>query len=135
MAPRPALTIGRLASAAGMNLETVRYYERIGLMPAPDRTSGGHRSYRSEHRARLAFIRRARELGFGLDAIRALLTLAEPGRQSCAEVKVIASDHLGHVRAKIADLSRLAAVLEEAVRQCGGGNIPECPVIQVLGGS
>ncbi|MDP3747362.1 MAG: helix-turn-helix domain-containing protein [Phenylobacterium sp.] len=135
MSPRQGLTIGRLAAAAGVNLETVRYYERIGLMPLPDRTVGGHRSYRPEHRSHLAFIRRARELGFTLDDIRALLALAEPGRQSCAVVKTIASDHLRNVHAKIADLSRLAGVLEDAVRQCGDGDVPECPVIQVLGGA
>jgi len=135
MNPRQPLTIGRLAMAASVNLETVRYYERIGLMPPPDRTSGGHRSYQPEHRARLAFIRRARELGFSLDDIRAILALAEPGRQSCAEVRVIASDHLRNVHAKIADLKRLAAALDEAVSRCGDGDAPECPVIQVLVGA
>ena len=135
MPARQNLTIGRLATAAGVNLETVRYYERIGLMPPPDRTPGGHRSYRPEHRARLAFIRRARELGFSLDDARTLLALAEPGRQTCAEVKAIAADHLDDVRAKIADLTRLAAVLDEAVRQCGDGDVPQCPVIQVLDGA
>jgi MerR family mercuric resistance operon transcriptional regulator len=135
MSPRQTLTIGRLATAAGVNLETVRYYERIGLMSPPDRTPGGHRSYQPEHRARLAFIRRARELGFSLDDIRALLALAEPGRQSCAEVKAIASEHLHDVQAKIADLTRLAAALDEAVSRCGEGDVPECPVIQVLGGA
>jgi len=135
MSPHQTLTIGRLATAAGVNLETVRYYERIGLMSPPDRTPGGHRSYQPEHRARLAFIRRARELGFSLDDIRELLALAEPGRQSCAEVKAIASEHLHDVQAKIADLTRLAAALDEAVCRCGGGDVPECPVIQVLGGA
>ena len=133
MAPRQGLTIGRLAAQAGVNLETVRYYERVGLMPVPDRTLGGHRSYRPDHRAHLAFIRRARELGFSLDDIRTLLALAEPGRRSCSEVKAIASDHLHDVRIKIADLSRLAAVLDEALRRCGDGDVPICPVIQVLG--
>ena len=135
MAARRTLTIGRLAAQAGVNLETVRYYERVGLMPAPDRTAGGHRDYRPEHRARLTFIRRARELGFGLDDIRALIGLAEPGRHSCGEVKVIASEHLQAVHAKITDLTRLAAVLEEAVCRCGEGDAPDCPVIQVLGGA
>ena len=135
MASRQGLTIGRLAAQTGVNLETVRYYERVGLMPAPDRTSGGHRDYRPEHRARLAFIRRSRELGFGLDDIRTLIALAEPGRDSCADGKAIASDRLRDVRAKIADLRRLAGVLDEAVRRCGDGDAPECPVIQVLGGS
>jgi MerR family mercuric resistance operon transcriptional regulator len=132
---RRTLTIGRLATAAGVNLETVRYYERIGLMPPPDRTSGGHRSYAPEHRVRLAFIRRARELGFSIDDIRTLLALAEPGRQSCSEVKTIASEHLLDIRAKIEDLAKLADVLDEAVRRCGEGDVPECPVIHVLGGT
>lgn len=128
------MTIGRLAASAGVNLETVRYYERVGLMPLPDRTSGGHRSYRPEHRARLSFIRRARELGFSLDDIRALIALSQAERQSCAEVKVIATDHLDDVRTKIADLQRLEAVLDAAVRRCGAGDLPECPVIETLGG-
>jgi MerR family mercuric resistance operon transcriptional regulator len=135
MASRQTLTIGRLATQAGVNLETVRYYERIGLMPPPERTAGGHRDYRPEHRARLAFIRRARQLGFSLGDIRALLTLAEPGRQPCAEVKAIASAHLSEVQTKIADLSRLAAALDDAVRRCGDGDAPHCPVIQVLAGA
>ena len=135
MAPRQTLTIGRLAAQAGVNLETVRYYERVGLMPPPERTDGGHRSYRPEHRARLAFIRRARELGFGLDDVRTLIGLAEPDRASCGEVKAIASDHLASVRAKLADLARLEAVLDLAVQACGAGDVPVCPVIEVLGGA
>ncbi|HXQ16627.1 MAG TPA: helix-turn-helix domain-containing protein [Caulobacteraceae bacterium] len=130
---RRTLTIGRLATAAGVNLETVRYYERVGLMPPPDRTVGGHRSYAPEHRSRLAFIRRARELGFSLDDIRRLLALAEPGRQSCSEVKTIAAEHLLDVQAKITDLTKLAAALADAVRKCGEGDVPDCPVIEVLG--
>jgi MerR family mercuric resistance operon transcriptional regulator len=135
MPSRQTMTIGRLAAQAGVNLETVRYYERVGLMPAPDRTSGGHRDYRPDHRARLAFIRRARELGFGLSDVRALIGLAEPGQNTCAEVKAIASGHLSTVRAKLADLARLEAVLDSAVRQCGAGDIPVCAVIEVLGGT
>ena len=129
------LTIGRLAALTGVNLETVRYYERVGLMPSPERTAGGHRNYRPEHRSRLAFIRRARELGFRLDDIRALIQLAEQGRKGCAEVKAIAQDHLRGVRAKMDDLSRLAAVLDEAIENCGDGQAPGCPVIEALGGS
>jgi MerR family mercuric resistance operon transcriptional regulator len=85
------LTIGRLADAAGVNLETIRYYERIKLMPRPGRTRGGHRVYEAEHIRRLVFIRRARELGFGIGDIRALLALAEPKRISCDKVRAIAS--------------------------------------------
>jgi MerR family mercuric resistance operon transcriptional regulator len=103
-------------------------------MPAPDRTAGGHRSYEPEHRGRLAFIRRARELGFSVNDVRTLLALGQPGRRSCSEVKAIASDHLRDVHAKINDLTRLAAVLGEAVRRCGDGDMPDCPVIEVLGG-
>jgi MerR family mercuric resistance operon transcriptional regulator len=94
------LTIGRLADGAGVNLETIRYYERIGLMPKPGRTEGGHRNYASAHVRRLTFIRRARELGFAIEDIRALLDLAEPGRVSCGEVQKIAALHLHNVRAK-----------------------------------
>lgn len=135
MNAKRGLTIGRLAAAAGVNLETVRYYERVGLMPAPDRTSGGHRSYAAEHGRRLAFIRRARELGFSLEDVRALLALAEPGRKTCAEVEPIAAAHLAAVRAKIADLQRLETVLQAAVSGCAGGTAPSCPVIEVLAGA
>ena len=135
MTSRRTLTIGRLAAQAGVNLETIRYYERVGLMPSPNRTAGGHRSYGGEHRARLTFIRRARELGFGLDDIRALTQLAEPGQSSCAEVRTIALHHLNAVRAKLTDLARLEAVLDDVVSQCGVGDVPVCPVIDVLGGA
>src|SRR5579863_7621733 len=93
------LTIGKLAGAAGVHLETIRYYERIGLMPEPGRTAGGYRSYGADHARRLAFIRRARELGFGIEGIRTLLNLAAPGRASCAEVRALTMAHLDDVRA------------------------------------
>ena len=101
-----SLTIGQLAAAAGVNLETVRYYERINLMPSPARTASGYRAYEAEHVRKLAFIRRARELGFSIEQIRALLALAQPSRASCAEVRKIAQTHLDEVRAKIADLAK-----------------------------
>lgn len=129
------LTIGRLADAAGVNLETVRYYERIGLMPAPGRTPGGHRSYGREHARRLAFIRRARELGFGTGEIRTLLGLAEPGQSSCAEVKTIAIRHLARVHAKITDLTKLERVLTVTIECCSGGLTPSCPVLDMLDNS
>ena len=90
-----SLTIGRLANSAGVNLETVRYYERIGLMPAPARTEGGHRSYEPEHVQRLRFIRRSRELDFGIDAIRRLIALSEPGVHACCEVRDMADPRPG----------------------------------------
>lgn len=129
------LTIGRLAQSAGVNLETVRYYERIGLMPPPPRTHGGHRSYAPEHVQRLRFIRRSRELGFGLDAIRRLIALSEPGVQACCEVRDMARDHVASIDARIADLQRLRGVLRQAAADCHDGGTVRCPVIEVLGGA
>ena len=127
------LTIGKLATRAGVNLETVRYYERIGIMPAPDRTTGGHRDYTGAHVQKLTFIRRARELGFSIEDIRALIELAEPSPRSCGEVRVIAENHLAVVDAKISDLVRLQSVLREAVNRCAQGSTPLCPVIEIPG--
>ena len=126
------LTISRLAESAGTHLETVRYYERIGLMPEPERSGGGHRHYAPLHLQRLKFIRRARDLGFGLDDIRALLKLSEPSTMSCCEsVEKIAAHHLESVRAKLADLTRMEKVLSETVAQCGA-HPQACPVIEML---
>src|SRR5919109_312829 len=105
------LTIATLAKASGVHLETVRYYERIGLMPKPARAANGYRSYGPEHVRRLSFIRRAREIGFSVCQINELLALAQPGRTSCAEVQTLAAAHLAEVRAKIADLCRLESIL------------------------
>jgi MerR family mercuric resistance operon transcriptional regulator len=129
-----SLTIGRLAKSAGANLETVRYYERIGLMPAPPRTDGGHRSYLFEHLQRLRFIRRSRELGFGLDAIRRLIALSEPGVQACCEVRDMAREHVASIDARIADLQRLRGVLQKAAADCRNPETSRCPVIEALGG-
>jgi MerR family transcriptional regulator, mercuric resistance operon regulatory protein len=126
------LTIGRFAAAAGVNFETVRYYERIGLMPPPARTASGHRAYEAAHVRRLAFIRRARELGFSIEDIRALLALADPSRVSCSEVREIARTHLVEVRAKLADLARLEGILAATIAQCSGDPAPSCPVLDML---
>ncbi|MGJ0507667.1 MAG: MerR family transcriptional regulator [Methylocystis sp.] len=126
------LTIGQLAAAAGVNLETVRYYERIKLMPPPARTAGGYRAYERAHICRLAFIRRARELGFSIEQIRALLALAEQSRASCADVREIARTHLNEVRAKLADLARLEGILAETISRCSGDSAPPCPVLNML---
>jgi MerR family mercuric resistance operon transcriptional regulator len=126
------LTIGRLAAAAGVGVETIRYYERIELMPRPQRTESGHRAYEAAHLRRLAFIRRARELGFGIEDIRALLALAEPSRASCAQVKEIARTHLDDVRAKLVDLAKLEQILSDTVSRCSGGTVPTCPVLDML---
>jgi len=126
------ITIGQLASAAAVNLETVRYYERIGLMPQPGRTGGGHRSYDEKHVRQLSFIRRARELGFSIQDIRALLMLTAPAHRSCAEVKEIAGAHLISVQAKLADLAKLESILATTVAQCSGDDSPACPVLDIL---
>lgn len=134
MASTRGLTIGRLAAAAGVHLETIRYYERISLMPRPQRTGSGYRSYDVEDVRRLSFIRRARDLGFGIREIEALLALAEPSRVSCADIRALTMGHLAEVRAKIADLHRLEAILARAVDQCSGTSTPACPVVDVLSG-
>lgn len=121
-----------LARATGCNLETIRYYEKIGLMPEPQRNASGWRVYGPEDVARLGFIMRARELGFSLDAVRDLLTLAQGG-QSCAQVEAMARAHLDEVRARIARLERVEQVLAETVERCTGGAAPGCPVIEALG--
>lgn len=126
------LTIGRLAAAAGVDLETVRYYERIDLMPPPARSASGNRAYGAAQIRRLAFIRRARELGFSIEEIRALLALAEPTRASCAEVREIARTHLDDVRTKLGDLTKLERILGETIARCSGDPAPSCPVLDML---
>lgn len=130
-----SLTIGKLAELARVHLETIRYYERIGLMPEPGRTPGGYRSYEDGHVRRLSFIRRSREVGFNIEEIKALLALAEPGQVSCAEVRALTMAHLDDVRTKIADLRRLESILAETVDQCSGSDTPACPVLDMLGDS
>ncbi len=127
-----ALAIGELSRLTGVNIETIRYYEKIKLLPAPLRTEGGHRLYGPRERRTLAFIRRARELGFTLDEIRALLELGAPGNASCAEVKKIAAHHLDDIRAKIADLKKLERLLAATIAKCSGRKVPECPVVDIL---
>lgn len=126
-----AIQIGELSRRTGCNIETIRYYERIGLMPAPPRR-GRYRSYGNEDVSRLGFVRRARELGFTLDEVRALLDLAAGGRASCAEVRDLAAGHLKDVRARIADLKRMERVLAGSVRACEAGQNAGCPVIETL---
>lgn len=122
---------GELAQRSGCHIETVRFYERQRLLPAPPRTAGGHRDYDREHLKRLTFIRRARELGFTLEEVRGLLSLVDGG-YSCAEVRTITLQHLDEVRRKMADLERLAVTLDTMARQCAGGAVPDCPIIDAL---
>jgi MerR family transcriptional regulator, mercuric resistance operon regulatory protein len=133
-APVPAaLSIGELSRRAGVNIETIRYYERIKMLPAPPRTSSGRRIYGLVETRTLAFIRRSRELGFTLDQIRALLALsAQNGQTACAEVRELAAHHLEEVRGKIAHLRVMEGVLADAVLRCDAGEEPGCPLIDAL---
>lgn len=121
-----------LSRLTGCNLETIRYYEKIGVMPDPPRTAKNYRSYDETHVSRLHFIMRARELGFSLEEVRDLLHLVDGGVQTCAEVQVLASGHLDAVRARIADLQRIESVLAGTVSRCSGDAVPECAVIEAL---
>jgi MerR family mercuric resistance operon transcriptional regulator len=123
---------GELAQRSGCNIETVRFYEKQGLLPAPPRSAGGHRDYAPEHLKRLTFIRRSRELGFTLEAVRRLLSLVDGSDWTCAEVRAMTLEHLAYVRRKIADLQKLVKVLEDMAAQCDGGLVPECPVVDAL---
>ncbi len=124
-------TIGRLSGEAGVNIETIRYYERIGLLPAPPRTTSGRRLYDRTSVQRLGFVRRARELGFSIDEIRALLAMAGGGER-CKDVRALTVRHLDDVRAKIADLQRLERTLSKAAALCRGAKSAPCPIIEAL---
>lgn len=128
-----ALTIGALARESGCSVQTIRYYEKIGLMPPAARTAGNQRAYDRPHADRLVFIRHARDLGFSLDAIRELLDLVDRPAQSCAAVDGIARAHLAAVEARIARLQSLKTELERMIETCAGGTVGECRVIEVLG--
>ena len=132
MRDEKGLAIGELSRRTGVNIETIRYYERIGIMPNPPRTEGGQRVYGESHMKRLTFVRRGRELGFSLDDIRALLGLVDGGEFTCGEVKDLTVAHIGDIRRKIADLRRMEKVLKEIASKCDGGDVPDCPILEVL---
>ncbi|MGH0002033.1 MerR family transcriptional regulator [Pseudovibrio ascidiaceicola] len=124
--------IGQLSNLTSVNIETIRYYERIGIMPKPDRTSGGNRLYNDRQLKRLVFIRRSRELGFSIEEIRALLKMVDGSNFSCAEVHAMTTEHLTSVKKKIASLKKLEKVLSSMATQCSRGDVPECPVVDAL---
>ena len=127
------IRIGKLSRLTGCNIETIRYYERVGLLPRPSRSASRYRLYDADDVRRLTFVRRARELGFTLDEVRALLALsADQTEDTCAEVRHVAAGHLADVRAKIADLRAIEGVLADAVRRCDAGELSGCPVIDAL---
>lgn len=129
---KPELSIGALASESGVNIETIRYYEKIGVMPKPARSASGYRLYAAEHLKRLTFVRRGRELGFTLDELRGLLRLVDGHTYTCAEVRALTLDHVADIRRKVADLKRLERVMTDISSRCSGKRVPDCPIIDAL---
>lgn len=126
------ITRGELAKRSGCHLETVRYYEKIGLLHPPARSAGGHRLYRIDDQRRLRFILRGRELGFSIEELRSFLSLVDSKAYTCGEIHELTVSHLADVRRKIADLKRLERTLDRIARECSGGAVPDCPVIDAL---
>lgn len=124
--------IGAASKATGVNIETIRYYERIGLMPPPPRRAGKYRQYDHEMIKRLAFIRRCRRLGFSLDEVREFLRFVDGGDLTCAEVKERTLAHIQDIRAKTRDLKTVERVLSAMAAQCDDGEVPGCPIIDAL---
>ncbi len=125
-------TIGELSRLTQVSSETIRYYEKIGIMPNPPRNSSGYRIYATPHLERLSFVRRSRELGFSQPEVRKLLTLVDEHKYTCAEVREMTARHLSTVRNKIKDLRKLEKALANMVSECDGGDIPECPIVDIL---
>lgn len=123
---------GALAKETGVNIETIRYYEKIGLLPNPRRTEAGYRIYAATDLKRLMFIRRSRELGFSLDELSGLLGLIDSGDYICAEVRDLTIAHLGDVQQKIRDLRKMEAAIEEMIFHCKDDSVPKCPIVDTL---
>ena len=126
-----ALSIGRLSKKTGCHIETIRYYEKISLLPAPTRTEGGHRLYSQALQQRLIFICKARGLGFTLEEVRNLLCLTD-NSYSCDEIKQVILGHLDVVKNKISELVRMQNSLESMAGQCIGGSLSQCAAIDSL---
>jgi DNA-binding transcriptional MerR regulator len=126
------MKIGEIAAATATKVETVRFYEKAGLLPPPARTAGNYRSYGTSHLQRLSFIRRARQLGISLGDVRELLALADDKTQSCEAVDAIANSHLTVIEQKLADLNQMATELRRMIGHCQKGRISECLIIETL---
>ncbi len=124
--------IGWLAERTNTKVQTIRYYEQIGLMPTPPRSAGNRRLYERGHVDRLAFIRHSRQLGFSLDQIREFLALSDDANRPCDEVDAIAQVHLEDVRNKISRLQGFEKELKRMIGECAGGRISGCRIIEVL---
>ena len=126
------LTIGKVSEITLCKIETIRYYEKEKLLPAPSRSAGGHRIYSTQSVDRIVFIRRCRELGFSMLEVRELLSLVDQDHFSCEKVQVLTERHLSDIHAKIKDLRRMQRTLKELSEQCSGLDVPECPIIDAL---
>ena len=126
------ITIGKVSGLTGCHIETIRLYEKEGLLPTPGRTEGGHRLYSPEHTDRLICSRRCRELGFSMADIRQLLSLVDGEEVTCERVKSIVDAHLAEMRLKIVDLQTMENMLHELSDSCTGGDVPEGPIIEAL---
>lgn len=124
--------IGEMSKRTGVNIETIRYYERINIMPKPDRTSGGNRQYNHDQLKRLSFIKTSRELGFSIDEIRALLEMVDRQDFTCGEVHGLTVGHLTSVREKINGLRKLEKALVGMASECSQGDVPDCPILETL---
>jgi len=128
------ILIGEISRRTGVNIETIRYYERIEVMPKPKRSQGDQRLYDESQLNRLGFIKRSRELGFSLKEVRTLLSLIDSGEMTCSEVHALTVKHLSDVRSKIADLRKLERALKNLATQCSLGDVSDCPIVETLYG-
>lgn len=122
----------QLACKTGCNPETIRYYEKVGLLPDPPRSANGYRVYPPDLVARLQFVMHARDLGFSMEEIRSLLSLTDTGAQTCAEVMATTQTHLDAVKRRIRDLERIKTTLEGTMARCTGTNAPQCAILDAL---
>ena len=131
MRPAVEVPIGALAERAGVNVETIRYYQRRGLVEEPTKPLGGHRRYSASAVKRVVFIKRAQQLGFTLEEVKALLRL-EDG-QSCSETRTLAEHKLAVIEVRLADLNRMRRLLKNLISECSAGKRPRsCPIIATL---
>ena len=126
------MRIGELGQACDCAVETIRYYEKIGLLPLATRTANGYRSYEDTHRKWLQFILRSRELGFSQEEVRRLTDLAQQRRPACADVHMLLEEHVNDVRKRVRELKRMERALVRLKAQCQDGTLHDCPVIDEL---
>ena len=126
------LGIGEMSQQTGVKIETIRYFEKIGMMPVPNRSEGGNRQYSPEDLQRLFFINRCREIGFRQTEIKTLLSMVDNKEVTCAEVHSITTEHIADIRLKIRDLRKLEKVLTQMADECSRGDVPDCPIVETL---